>query len=48
MTTHINFCWFVYVKALIQAEIKAQAQYSKANDRATEADDKAAGKRPLV
>ena len=48
MTTHINFCWFVYVKALIQAEVKAQAQYSKTNDRATEADDKAAGKRPIV
>ena len=48
MTTHINFCWFVYVKALIQAEVKAQAQYSKVNGRATEADDKAAGIRPIV
>ena len=48
MTTHINFCWFVYVKALIQAEIKAQAQDSKADDRATEADDKAADKRHVV
>ena len=48
MTTHINFCWFVYVKALIQAEVKVQAQYSKANDRVTEVDDKAAGKRHVV
>ena len=36
------------VKALIQAEVKAQAQDSKADDRATEADDKVAGKRPVV
>ena len=36
------------VKALIQAEVKAHAQDSKADDRATEADDKAAGKRPVV
>ena len=36
------------VKALIQAEIKAQAQDSKADDRAPEVDDKAAGKRPVV
>ena len=36
------------VKALTQAEAKVQAQDSKADDRATEAGDKAAGKRPVV
>ena len=36
------------VKALIQAEVKAQAQDSKADDRAPEVDDKAASKRPVV
>ena len=36
------------VKALIQAEAEVQAQDSKADDRATEADDIAAGKRLVV
>ena len=36
------------VKALIQVEAKVQAQDNKADDRATEADDKAAGKRLVV
>ena len=36
------------VKALIQAEVKAQAHGSKADDRATEADDKAACKQLVV
>ena len=39
---------FNHVKALTQVEVKAHAQDSKANDRATEAEDKAAGKRPVV
>ena len=32
------------VKALIQAEVKVQAQDSKADDKAIEADDKATSK----
>nr|POE88563.1 hypothetical protein CFP56_71433 [Quercus suber] len=35
-------------EALIHAEVKAQAQDSKADDRATEADDRVAGKRPVA
>ncbi|KAF3971817.1 hypothetical protein CMV_004632 [Castanea mollissima] len=36
------------VKALVQAEVKVQAQDGNADDRAAEAGDKAAGKRPVV
>ncbi|KAL0009022.1 hypothetical protein SO802_010524 [Lithocarpus litseifolius] len=36
------------VKALAQAEVKVQAQDGNADDRAAEAGDKAAGKRPVV
>ena len=36
------------VKALIQAEAEVQAQDSKADDRATAADYKSAGKRLVV
>ena len=36
------------VKALVQAEVKVRAQDGNADDRAAEAGDKAAGKRPVV
>ena len=36
------------VNALVQAEVKVQAQDGNADDRAAEAGDKAAGKQPVV
>ena len=36
------------VNALVQAEVKVQAQDGNADDKAAEAGDKAAGKQPVV
>nr|POF10581.1 hypothetical protein CFP56_23355 [Quercus suber] len=46
--THAKGYLTLRKEALIHAEVKAQAQDSKADDRATEADDRAAGKRPVA